>query len=333
MIKVFRRHLKFYVAMIFVLMSLSCCTDESKTVVCWGDSLTAPHNSGVLIATIKEVLMGNSLAYPEHMQRDWAGDYNIINAGVGGENTLTIMSRQGVFPIKLSLEVRFERDDKGEVYAKFPLSALRSAYNDMQVCPLMQYGYDKNSPAQINPCSINDKEYELSITADKKYYVLKPIDKDNYDGIISSGNIIRTFASKNLRNCYAYIFFMGQNGGFANAGELIKQYKAMIDYCGSERYIIIGFHKPNNPMPTISRMKEMEDSLHTAFSCHYINLRDYLVRKGLSDAGLTATNEDNDSMSVGQVPPQLMVDGTHFTNDGYKLISNLVKAKFIELGY
>lgn len=331
--KIFCERQRFYVVILLVFSFLFSCTDDRKTIVCWGDSLTAPHNSNVLIATVKETFFGNSLSFPEHMQRDWADDYNIINAGVGGENTLTIMSRQGVFPMKLFQDVVFNRDKNGKPFAKFPLIVLRSSYNSELVYPFRQYGYDEKSPAMINPCSINGKDYELSIIEDKKYYVLKPKDEDIYDSIIKTGSVINTFASKHLRNCYAYIFFMGQNGSFADVGELIKQYKAMIDYCGSDRYIVIGFHKPNKSISTINRMKEMEDSLQMAFSNHYINLRDYLVRNGLSDAGLTPTEEDKDSMSIGQVPPQLMVDGVHFTNDGYKLISNLVKVKFKELRY
>lgn len=80
-------------------------------------------------------------------------------------------------------------------------------------------------------------------------------------------------------------------------------------------------------------MKEMEDSLSITFKSHFINLRHYMVSNGLTDAYLTATNEDLDSINHGQVPPQLMTDGTHFNAHGCKLIANLVKDKIKELGY
>ena len=314
-------------------LATSCSDDEKRTVVCWGDSLTAPHNSNVTIATIKELLFNHSLAYPEHMARDWADDYEIVNAGVGGENTLTIMARQGVYPMKVSKDVSFKTNADGKRYAIFPCKELKSSYDERNVYPLMQYGYDISSPAMINPCHIDGKEYELSISEDKKSYILKPSDDSDCHDVIRSGSIIETYASRHLRNCYAYIYFMGQNTGFKSVKELISQYKAMIDYGGSNRYVIIGYHKPNTSTPTIKRMIEMEDSMRSAFSNHYINLREYMVNRGISDAGLVATTEDTDSMSLGKVPPQLMEDGTHFTNDGYKLISNLIKDKFKELGY
>lgn len=328
-----KKNLRFCILLSFVIL-LCCCRDsKEKTIVCWGDSLTAPHNSSVFIATIKEYLFDNSLAYPEHMQRDWADEYNIINAGVGGENTLTIMGRQGAFPMVVSQDILFEKDEKGSLYARIPRSYLKSSYNNQEVYPLLQYTYDKDGPSMINPCHINGKEFEMSITKDKKYYILHPLKENALGNSIKAGSIIETYASQHLRNCYANIFFMGQNGGFANTGELIKQLKAMIDYSGSDRYIVISFHKTNESMPTIEHMKEMEDSMQTAFTNHYINLREYLITKGLLDAGLTATEEDKDSISVGCVPPQLMVDGVHFTNESYNLISNLIKEKFIELGY
>ena len=77
----------------------------------------------------------------------------------------------------------------------------------------------------------------------------------------------------------------------------------------------------------------MEDSLHNEFGRHYINLRKYMVAKGIQAAGLKPTEIDNDSISHGQVPPQLLKDGVHFTSKGYELIAKLVQKKFTELGY
>ncbi|MBP3850239.1 MAG: hypothetical protein J6E43_05430 [Prevotella sp.] len=107
----------------------------------------------------------------------------------------------------------------------------------------------------------------------------------------------------------------------------------MIEYSKSKRYIVISFHKPNEVMNTISRMKEMEDSLSRSFGKHYINLREFMINHGLADAGLKPTQEDRDSMTKGQVPPQMMTDGCHFTSKGYEEVAKLVFDKIKELGY
>jgi len=144
---------------------------------------------------------------------------------------------------------------------------------------------------------------------------------------------VTTYAMEHLRGKYANVFFIGQNGGFADAADLTRQLKDMIRYSRSGRFVVVSFHKPNETMPTIARMKEMEDSLHMAFGNHYINLRDSLVRSGLQHAGLTPTSTDRDSIRHGQVPPQLLTDDVHFTAKGYKEIARLVNGKFKQLGY
>ena len=58
-----------------------------------------------------------------------------------------------------------------------------------------------------------------------------------------------------------------------------------------------------------------------------------MVTRGLADAGLEPTQEDNDSIAKGQVPPQMMTDGCHFTTKGYEEIAKLVYNKIVELGY
>ena len=136
-----------------------------------------------------------------------------------------------------------------------------------------------------------------------------------------------------LRNQYANIFFVGENGGFRNIDELINQIKTMILYSGSNRYVVISFHKPNNVIKTIPQMKEMEDSLATAFGRHFINLRESFVNCGLKIAGVEPTQEDLDSLKNGQVPPQLLSDGIHFTDKGYHVIAQLVYDKIKELNY
>lgn len=45
----------------------------------------------------------------------------------------------------------------------------------------------------------------------------------------------------------------------------------------------------------------------------FINLREYLVNYGLEDSGLTATKEDKQAIAIGKCPPQLLSDGTHYT--------------------
>lgn len=328
-----------------LLTTLAACSEKkNKEIVCWGDSLTAPHGGKSVKMMVKGIIKGK--AYPDYLQ-DMAGNgYEIINAGVGGENTLTIMARQGAWPMKLAHDVTVYRSSE-EKYDNFigngDVAGFVSSYNGKKVTPLLQLGYDTDSPAQMNPCTIDGKRFTIS--SESKHwkengrfvfeynYFISPQEETDSSYTLKAGSTVTTYAMEHLRGKYANVFFIGQNGGFADAADLTRQLKDMIRYSRSGRFVVVSFHKPNETMPTIARMKEMEDSLHMAFGNHYINLRDSLVRSGLQHAGLTPTSTDRDSIRHGQVPPQLLTDDVHFTAKGYKEIARLVNGKFKQLGY
>lgn len=323
---------------------MGCSRKPSKTIVCWGDSLTAPHKKEGLKSILNYFLTDGS--YPAQLQELLGDEYNIINAGVGGENTLTIMARQGSYPMTLAHDV-IVFNDKNRKYKCFignnDIPAFLSSYNSTIVKPLLQLGYDENSSCHINPCYINGHKFR--ITCESNIFKMK--DKINYEynyflepeepivsiDTLKKGSIIETKAMRTLRSAYCNIFFIGQNSGYNNNHELIQQIMAMIKYTKSKRYIIISHHKKSRTNNTISKMKAMEDSLSSQFGKHYINLRVYMKDSALAKLGKKATSEDIDSIKKGVVPPQLLIDGTHFTDEAYSLIATLVKNKMMQLGY
>ena len=159
---------KSYLRVVFactILLTLCSCSEEKKKeIVCWGDSLTAPHCGKGIKGDIKRFVKYN-LAYPEYLQNMLGDEYEIINSGVGGENTLTIMARQGAYPMKLAHDIVIFKSDEIK-YKTFignnDVSAYISSYNGKLVSPLLQCGWDEDSPAQVNPCTINDKNFLIS---------------------------------------------------------------------------------------------------------------------------------------------------------------------------
>lgn len=77
--------------LLFLLLLASCQEAKKKVIVCWGDSLTAPHQ-GTLKQKIRGIFVEDH-DYPSVLQKILGDDYEVINCGVGGENTLTIMGR------------------------------------------------------------------------------------------------------------------------------------------------------------------------------------------------------------------------------------------------
>jgi len=326
------------------LLAVGCSDDKKSEIVCWGDSLTAPSHYGWK-RSIYATIIGRT-DYPAILQDELGDSYDVINCGVGGENTLTIMARQGAAPMMLAHDITIYNDDE----RKYPMTignrdvpAFISTWDDStKVTPLIQFGYEEDSPAKVNPCIIGGRKYELS--ADSKFWIEHKYvfqynyyikDKSPIDSTftIKAGTKVETAAMRQLRNKYAYVFFVGQNGDFNDVADLTRQLKAMVKYSNSSRYIVVSFHKPNRIINSPKRMKEMEDSLHTAFGRHFINLRQHLIRHGLQEADITPTAIDKDSIARGAVPPSLLNDAVHFNAKGYKVLAQLIAKRFKELGY
>lgn len=318
--------------LVFVTV-LSCQSEDKKVIVCWGDSLTAPHNGRGVLGRLKGKILGTD--YPGYLEEMLGSGFEVVNAGVGGENTLTIMARQGAYPMALAHDVVVAPGGCSPV-GDSDTSALVSTYNGVAVGPLHQYTWKQDGPSQINPCRIGSRPFLLSSVVKSGggcNYFLTPEDKLAVPDTLRAGSVVSTYAMNHLRGNYANVFFIGQNGGFSDVEDLIRQLRAMIVYSRSNRYVVISFHKTNHVIATIPRMREMEDSLGLCFGRHYVNLREYMVTSGLDDAGYEPTQADRDSIAKGVVPPQLLVDDCHFTTTGYNLIAKLVFERMKELGY
>lgn len=66
---------------------------------------------------------------------------------------------------------------------------------------------------------------------------------------------------------------------------------------------------------------------------HYVNLRNYLSKHGLSDADMVPTETDEEQIEKGIVPDSLRVDRIHFNETGYRLIGEQIYKRMIELHY
>lgn len=137
-----------------LLLLLSCSREDKKVVVCWGDSLTASQSEGIK-GVLKEMI-GYHLAYPEILQKELGDNYEVINCGVGSEPTLTIMARQGAYPMALAHDVELFPDGTRNLkifLGNNDVPAFISTYNGKAVAPLLNGGWD-NPCARVNPCRV-----------------------------------------------------------------------------------------------------------------------------------------------------------------------------------
>lgn len=211
--------------------------------------------------------------------------FEIINCGVGGESTLTIMARQGAAPMLLAHDVSIFQNNPAMIGNR-DITAFVSSWDStkVDVKPLLQ-SYWTTGGSHINPVEIegngftldsNDANYVYDKVARRYYfeytYRLRSTNVCNelkYD-TLHAGTPIVTQAMREYRNAWCNVFFMGQNGGYRDAADLIAQFQAMIHYSQCNRYIIVSHHVTNSVEPNVARMKEVEDSLSVAFGNRYM---------------------------------------------------------------
>lgn len=109
---------------LLLLLFASCQEEEKKVIVCWGDSLTAPHQE-----TLKQKIRG-------------------------------IFVEDHDYPFILSHDVTINSKDCGleNFMGNTDVPAFLSSYNNEVCYPLLQH----KSSAKINDCMIQGGTYELS---------------------------------------------------------------------------------------------------------------------------------------------------------------------------
>lgn len=291
---------------------------NGKVIVsCWGDSLTR----GVGVGS------SYSKAFP-YVLYGLLDGREVINCGVGGENTVNIASRQGGLPNIVKPFTIPADTNKVEI-------ELTNIYGDS--AGILLQGGSALDPitgkyvmtAQINPCSINGVEGTLTYENGKYYFSRS---ENGESVIVSRPTTLITYAMKSMRD-NINIIWLGTNGDFSTSSELIEYIDAMIDYMTpiNKKYIVFGIHHLVSTVTETFETIEKNMTLH--FGRHYINQRKYMLEYGLSDAGITPTPEDTEAISQGKIPPSLLYDDVHYNDKGYNIIATLASERGKELGY
>lgn len=277
-------------------------------IVAYGDSLTAGAG-------------GDGVTYPLTLQsliQESIYEIPVVNRGVGGETTNTIMARAGSIPFAVNAFTIPSDTSSVEI-------GLLSS-NGGAVAPLRQ------GDGGINPVKINGIEGKITIeqesysSKDYKYYFQRTKSGDAVD--VSNGTVIEIANNPEFSN-YVPVVFMGQNGTYTNFQDLIDQINSILGMEKSnDKFLVLGL-----TTGTAVERASLESAMVDAFGDRYINLREYIVENGLEQTGVEATAEDLSAIAVGSVPPSLKSDAIHFNADGYTVIGNAVYERMQELDY
>ena len=298
-------------------------TDENTplTISCWGDSLT--EGMGV----------SNASNYPA-LLNDYLGKdkFTVLNGGDGGEDSITIMARQGAVKVFTDKEIVF---NEGDVTAKIgdgKANGLVTADGDvLRLSPPL----GRDMP--INEITIGTEKYEILQRnfnwSDRSCEVyLKRTSNINEAVTIEKGTEV-IFNSVDIATTnYCDIYLMGGNGGYNNdVNILIEQYKKMVAHRGNDNYIVL------IPYWTASNATE---KFIEAFGDKAIDFLGPANDKNLleNELQITLTDIDKQYLSVKRdVPPCLKLNNDanqgHLNEKGYSILAKVIYERGIELGY
>ncbi len=304
-------------------------------IVCWGDSLTlGSGGEGTTYPKVLKTLIQDKICDLYDLRASFDSQYAylvdpghyevnipVVNMGVGGENTATIVGRNGGIPFVTSSSLTIPADQT-------PVEIHFRSKNGQNVTPLI------HGKVGVNPVIIDGIQGTLSIpqesidSKDYIYYFTRSAPGEAKT--VSIGTEITTAASSQYRD-YITVIFVGANGGYSNLEELISQQRAIINHqtANQDRFIIVGLHTG-----TRESRRKLEEAMQEEYGDRYINLREYMATKALKDAGMEPTGDDFVLMAQGATPYSLMVeDCLHFNATGYTLVGNLIFDTMNKLGY
>ena len=245
----------------------------------------------------------------------------VKNRGVGGETSTTIAARMGGYPF-IVLPVA------GLIpVTTTPFEITLLPINGQMPAPLKQ-GYVAPMPGRLGTVRGTFSRTESGgvltyfftrATAGAEVVANRPLPLYLDVGIESLGDI--------------QIIWIGQNGDPSYTGALtaraIQDAKAIIQQMTAldKRYLVMS--KPGG-----TSAQDAEDALWFAeFGRRFIPIRQYMVKYGLADAGITPTAQDLIDIANGTVPSSLRVDPTHFNPAAYNITGHLAFQRLIEFGW
>lgn len=121
------------------------------------------------------------------------------------------------------------------------------------------------------------------------------------------------------KNSWVQIFRSGRNA--VNAPIIARDERAMVaGLAGSNnRFLVLPtYNTTSEPAGSAGYVKVMAINAEreATWGANYYDLRGWLIRHGLTTAGITATAADTTAIAEDRIPPSLLLDGTHLTAQG-----------------
>ena len=298
-----------YFKQLGVLGGVEIQQPKMPAINCWGDSLT-------------QGAFGDGETYPKALRRIIARQLTangypqsvpiVRNLGISGETSLEIACRGGL-TMQTQSPIRINQGER---------RIFRIAADGGKAVSILRLG-----DTGVNPVKIGSVVGRLDRIDDQNHYTFTPTHVRYQDTLPKNSRVV-TYAAAHYRSAIPVIF-IGQNGGYSNTADLIRQQKAIIhNQIGADnQYIVVGLHTG-----TAKQRAALEKKMQQTYGDHYINLRKILSKDGTKIADIKATKEDRRMMRAGMVPASLLADDhLHFNAKGYRTVAKVIYARMTAL--
>ncbi len=298
-----------YFKQLGVLGGVEIQQPKMPAINCWGDSLT-------------QGAFGDGETYPKALRRIIARQLTangypqsvpiVRNLGISGETSLEIACRGGL-TMQTQSPIRINQGER---------RIFRIAADGGKAVSILRLG-----DTGVNPVKIGSVVGRLDRIDDQNHYTFTPTHVRYQDTLPKNSRVV-TYAAAHYRSAIPVIF-IGQNGGYSNTADLIRQQKAIIhNQIGADnQYIVVGLHTG-----TAKQRAALEKKMQQTYGDHYINLRKILSKNGTKIAGIKTTKEDRRMMRAGMVPASLLADDhLHFNAKGYRTVAKVIYARMTAL--
>ena len=312
-------------------------------IVCWGDSMTAGSSGNVSYPGTLQKYIDTYLCdiydfrstvenAQDYTRMDWDSctvSIPVVNMGSGREDSATILGRSGVIPYVVGTDFEIPAGTES-VYI-----TLKSADGE-NVSPLTA------GNAGVNPVTINGVEGTITRVSNgqgwgQNVYQFTRTEAGEAVSVEKGTEVITACASE-YRD-YLHIVWLGTYTSFVNPEKLVSDTQLLLSRQAQnpDRYLVLGPCALSGSWTNgaSDTMDAIDSAMLQAFGNHYINVRKYLMVDGMTDAGITASKEEQLLIQQGRVPTSFRsnASGADLNGTAYKLVGKLVYERMEALGY
>ncbi|WP_157474686.1 SGNH/GDSL hydrolase family protein [Dyadobacter sp. Leaf189] len=280
-----------------------------QTLAFFGDSLTAG---------------AGGTAYGKIVGKFFPGYRVVINA-IGGQNSFSIVARQGGLPISISIKDNvFKGSTPVEVteinipFLSTNASAQRIAKSGVVAgvrCKIVRTVLNSSKPFQ-------------------EVYTLEP--EKATTQVVPAQSVFTLNDAISLRSAVQILWVGRNNTGKAFQSDITSCLEKSVDFLPSpKRFLILGVLTGMNDIRGSMlerRITSLNDTLAEKYGNHYVSML-APTKAEMDEISFNPNEQDLAEIDGGLFPKSMRYDGLHLNNFGYEIVANRVIKKLSELHY